>query len=108
MSTSLDPHLTPIISKQSPKDPNKDLSKGGGSGGGDDDDGECRTPTSVESRLPSISITCPPAPRKPRRVIRCKRRLTELEFFLVPHRELESLFRPPPPPPSKKLKLNEI
>ncbi|KAG1359605.1 putative cyclin-dependent protein kinase inhibitor SMR1 [Cocos nucifera] len=56
---------------------------------------ECRTPTSKESKLPSIPGSCPPAPpRKPRRVVSCKRRLVEeLEVIMVGAEELERLFR---------------
>ncbi|KAK1260963.1 Cyclin-dependent protein kinase inhibitor SMR2 [Acorus gramineus] len=60
-------------------------------GGGDGEDG-CRTPTSVEHKIPEVR-SCPKAPRKRRRVApSCKRRLTELEFFRVEPGEIESLF----------------
>ncbi|KAJ8765970.1 hypothetical protein K2173_020486 [Erythroxylum novogranatense] len=54
----------------------------------------CRTPTSEEHRIPSI-LSCPPAPRKPKRPsISCKRKLSELEFFEIVNREeVESFFR---------------
>lgn len=59
-----------------------------------DEEEECRTPTSKESKLPSIPKSCPPAPRKPRRVPWCKRRrLQELEVIEVGAEELERLFR---------------
>ncbi|KAK1309112.1 Cyclin-dependent protein kinase inhibitor SMR2 [Acorus calamus] len=60
-------------------------------GGGDGEDG-CRTPTSVEHKIPEVR-SCPKAPWKRRRVApSCKRRLTELEFFRVEPGEIESLF----------------
>ncbi|XP_057980565.1 cyclin-dependent protein kinase inhibitor SMR1-like [Malania oleifera] len=54
----------------------------------------CRTPTSVEHKIPAI-LTCPPAPRKQKTVLSCKRRLSwELEFHqIVPAEELEDFFR---------------
>lgn len=51
------------------------------------------TPTREEFKLPVVPPTCPRAPRKPLRVVRCKRRLSELEFVVVPQEEMESLFR---------------
>ncbi|KAJ9159870.1 hypothetical protein P3X46_025327 [Hevea brasiliensis] len=54
---------------------------------------ECRTPTSEEHKIPAI-LSCPPAPRKPRRrtVLR-KRKLSEFEFFeIVNRQEVESFF----------------
>ncbi|XP_008780172.1 cyclin-dependent protein kinase inhibitor SMR1-like [Phoenix dactylifera] len=59
-----------------------------------EEDDECRTPTSKESKLPSTPRSCPPAPRKPRRVVSCKRRLVEeVEVIMVGAEELERLFR---------------
>nr|DAD48758.1 TPA_asm: hypothetical protein HUJ06_018695 [Nelumbo nucifera] len=56
---------------------------------------ECRTPTSEEHKIPIIQ-TCPPAPRKPRKVVLCKRKLSELRFFeIVSHDEVESFFLAP-------------
>ncbi|RVW97743.1 cyclin-dependent protein kinase inhibitor SMR1 [Vitis riparia] len=53
----------------------------------------CRTPTSAEHKIPVI-LTCPPAPRKPRRVVRCKRRIREFDFFEIVNRdEVEEFFR---------------
>ncbi|XP_044460471.1 cyclin-dependent protein kinase inhibitor SMR1 [Mangifera indica] len=50
-------------------------------------DEECRTPTSEQHKIPS-TISCPPAPRKPKtRYVSCKRKLVELEFFEIRNRE---------------------
>nr|XP_011469403.1 PREDICTED: cyclin-dependent protein kinase inhibitor SMR2-like [Fragaria vesca subsp. vesca] len=53
----------------------------------------CRTPKSEASKIPAV-VTCPPAPRKPRRAAgSCKRKLTELQFFEVVNRdEVEAFF----------------
>ncbi|KAK9282623.1 hypothetical protein L1049_010842 [Liquidambar formosana] len=57
------------------------------------DDDECQTPTSIEHKIPTI-LSCPPAPRKPRHAAKCKRKLSEMEFFEIVHREeVESFFR---------------
>jgi len=55
---------------------------------------ECRTPTSEEHRIPKI-LDCPPAPRKPRRVPSCKRKLSpEVQFFeIVNPEEVDAFFR---------------
>ncbi|KAF3434114.1 hypothetical protein FNV43_RR25217 [Rhamnella rubrinervis] len=59
----------------------------------DDEQAECRTPTSKEHKIP-VLVSCPPAPRKPRRVASCKRKLTELEFFDIVNRdEVDAFFR---------------
>ncbi|KAL5717055.1 hypothetical protein ACHQM5_010133 [Ranunculus cassubicifolius] len=57
-------------------------------------DEECRTPTSVESKIPKIE-TCPPAPRKRRRVRLCKRNLSEMQFFQIvgDQEEIDSFFK---------------
>ncbi|XVF75655.1 hypothetical protein PTKIN_Ptkin13bG0204400 [Pterospermum kingtungense] len=49
---------------------------------------KCLTPTSEESKIPTV-LSCPPAPRKPRkRAISCKRKLqSELESFEIVNRE---------------------
>ncbi|KAK2634144.1 hypothetical protein Ddye_028936 [Dipteronia dyeriana] len=58
----------------------------------------CRTPTSVENKIPEIS-TCPPAPRKPKRKVAdlsCKKKLfaQEFQFFETNNREeIETFFR---------------
>ena len=59
-----------------------------------EDDESCRTPTSKESRIPEI-LTCPPAPRKPKRAVSCKRKLLdEFQFFDVANKEeIDSFFR---------------
>ncbi|KAK8957826.1 hypothetical protein KSP39_PZI000630 [Platanthera zijinensis] len=53
-----------------------------------------RTPTTEESRLNSTPTTCPPPPVKARRLLGCKRKLSELEFFKIEAEEMERLFRP--------------
>ncbi|KAJ4837385.1 hypothetical protein Tsubulata_029282 [Turnera subulata] len=54
---------------------------------GVDVDGDgCRTPTSEEHKIPAI-LSCPPAPRKPRRGVSCKRKLSEFDFFEIVKRE---------------------
>ncbi|CAL9125768.1 hypothetical protein MUK42_02116 [Musa troglodytarum] len=61
----------------------------------DDGGEECRTPTSEESKLPSsLAQSCPPpAPMKPRRALRCKRKLWPAsEFITVGDEEIEQLF----------------
>nr|CAD1821003.1 unnamed protein product [Ananas comosus var. bracteatus] len=59
-----------------------------------DDSGECRTPTAEASKLPAAARICPPAPRKSRRVVLCKRRLSvDFELISVEMEELENLFR---------------
>ncbi|KAG2729706.1 hypothetical protein I3760_01G262100 [Carya illinoinensis] len=59
----------------------------------EEDDECCRTPTSKEHRIPEI-LDCPPAPRKPRRVTSCKRKLSELKFFeIVNPEEVDAFFR---------------
>ncbi|KAL7252832.1 hypothetical protein ACSBR1_007397 [Camellia fascicularis] len=56
-------------------------------------DDECHTPKSPEHKIPAILI-CPPAPKKPKRSVSCKRKLCELEFFeIVAREEVESFFR---------------
>ena len=74
---------------------------------------QCTTPTSEEFKLPGVPRSCPPAPRKPQRAIRCKRRLSELEFVVVRQEEMESLFRRrggdssvPSQPAAKKKKID--
>lgn len=56
-------------------------------------DDECHTPTSAEHTIPPI-LSCPPAPKKPRRsAASCKRKLSELDFFeVVAREEVESFF----------------
>ena len=60
----------------------------------EEEEAECRTPTSEEHRIPKI-LDCPPAPRKPRRVSSCKRKLSpELQFFeIVNPEEVDAFFR---------------
>ncbi|KAJ7970512.1 cyclin-dependent protein kinase inhibitor SMR1-like [Quillaja saponaria] len=54
----------------------------------------CTTPTSKENRIPAI-LSCPPAPRKRRRVVPSKRRLLEeFQFYEVVNREeVDGFFR---------------
>nr|XP_016501850.1 PREDICTED: cyclin-dependent protein kinase inhibitor SMR2-like [Nicotiana tabacum] len=55
---------------------------------------EIKTPRSPQYLIPKI-LSCPPAPKKPKRVISCKRKLVdELQFFEVAAREeVDSFFR---------------
>ncbi|KAI3508744.1 hypothetical protein L1887_23757 [Cichorium endivia] len=55
---------------------------------------ECRTPTSVEHRIP-ITVNCPPPPKKQLpSAPSCRRRLSEFDFFeAVARDEIESFFR---------------
>ncbi|CAL9167720.1 unnamed protein product [Musa hybrid cultivar] len=58
-----------------------------------DDDEECHTPTAEESKLPSTTLSCPPAPRKPGTARRCKRRLwPESELIEIGAEEMEQVF----------------
>ncbi|KAI9124404.1 hypothetical protein K1719_004326 [Acacia pycnantha] len=62
--------------------------------GGREDDETCRTPTSKENRIPA-ALTCPPAPKKAKRSVSCKRKLLE-EFQLfekVNKDEIDGFFR---------------
>ncbi|KAG4919415.1 hypothetical protein AAZX31_20G177800 [Glycine max] len=56
-------------------------------------DESCRTPTSKESKIPA-TMTCPPAPRKPK-FASCKRKLLEeFQFFDVTNKEdMDAFFR---------------
>ncbi|XVF82992.1 hypothetical protein PTKIN_Ptkin16aG0097000 [Pterospermum kingtungense] len=58
------------------------------------DSSECSTPTSEENKIPTV-LSCPPAPRKPRRrPVSCKRKLSELEFFKIVNRdEVDAFFK---------------
>ncbi|KAF8403166.1 hypothetical protein HHK36_011263 [Tetracentron sinense] len=59
----------------------------------DGGDNECQTPNSDEHKIPAIQ-SCPPAPQKKRRVVLCKRKLSELQFFEIKGREkVDSFFR---------------
>ncbi|KAF9674940.1 hypothetical protein SADUNF_Sadunf10G0179900 [Salix dunnii] len=59
----------------------------------DGEDDECCTPTSAQHEIPAF-LTCPPAPKKPRRRSpgSRKRRLSNLHFFEVVNREEVDLF----------------
>ncbi|ONK63965.1 uncharacterized protein A4U43_C07F20730 [Asparagus officinalis] len=59
----------------------------------EDTEEACRTPTSNESKLSSVPLTCPPAPKKARSYNSgCRRRLSEFDFLEVSSEELEKLF----------------
>ncbi|CAL9081873.1 unnamed protein product [Musa acuminata var. zebrina] len=77
-------------------------------GGGDHgDEEECRTPTSEESKLPSLPLNCPPAPRKRRRVAVCRRRprwQPQVELIVVGAKEMEQLFQRRDEPPPRRAK----
>ncbi|KAL3520797.1 hypothetical protein ACH5RR_018946 [Cinchona calisaya] len=53
----------------------------------------CRTPKFAENMIPKI-LSCPPAPKKPRRVASssCKRKLSEFFESVVGREEVESFF----------------
>jgi len=53
-----------------------------------------RTPTSKESKIPEIQ-DCPPAPRKPKPLVSCKRKLMDdFQFFEVKNNEdMDAFFR---------------
>ncbi|KAJ6744166.1 CYCLIN-DEPENDENT PROTEIN KINASE INHIBITOR SMR1-LIKE, partial [Salix purpurea] len=53
---------------------------------------DCQTPKSEEHRIPAV-LSCPPAPRKAKRIVSCKRRLREIDFFETVNRdEVDSFF----------------
>ncbi|KAJ1435829.1 hypothetical protein SESBI_04779 [Sesbania bispinosa] len=60
----------------------------------DEDDESYRTPTSKESKIPAI-LTCPPAPKKAKPFVSCKRKLLdEFQFFEVTSKEdMDTFFR---------------
>ncbi|XP_045808595.1 uncharacterized protein LOC123902835 [Trifolium pratense] len=62
--------------------------------GVNENDQSYRTPTSKESKIPEIQ-DCPPAPRKPKPFVSCKRKLMdELQFFEVSNNEdMDAFFR---------------
>lgn len=52
-----------------------------------------KTPTSKESKIPEI-LTCPPAPKKPKPFVSCKRKLLdEFQFFEVSNEDMDAFFR---------------
>nr|XP_009764348.1 PREDICTED: cyclin-dependent protein kinase inhibitor SMR1 [Nicotiana sylvestris] len=56
-----------------------------------DDEDKCQTPKSPQFLIPKI-LSCPPAPKKPKRVSSCKRKL--LDFFeIVKRDEIDSFFK---------------
>jgi len=56
-------------------------------------DDDCQTPKSEEHKIPAV-LSCPPAPRKAKRNISCKRKLTEIDFFeIVNGEEVDSFFQ---------------
>ncbi|OWM87624.1 cyclin-dependent protein kinase inhibitor SMR1-like [Punica granatum] len=67
-----------------------------------EDEEECRTPTSEENRIPAL-LSCPPAPKKPRLALSCKRKLSELDFFEIVNRaEVEEFFSATPVEPKRR------
>ncbi|KAL3530484.1 hypothetical protein ACH5RR_009806 [Cinchona calisaya] len=59
------------------------------------DDEECKTPISQDQKIPAPQ-SCPPAPRKRKRGVSCKRKKTKLQFFennTDQKEEVESFFR---------------
>ncbi|OIW13209.1 hypothetical protein TanjilG_17652 [Lupinus angustifolius] len=53
-----------------------------------------RTPTSKESKIPEV-LSCPPAPKKPKSLVSCKRKLMdEFQFFEDTNKEdMDEFFR---------------
>ncbi|CAI8603891.1 unnamed protein product [Vicia faba] len=62
--------------------------------GENENDESYRTPTSKESKIPEI-LNCPPAPKKPKPFVSCKRKLMdEFQFFEVSSNEdMDAFFR---------------
>ncbi|ERM96762.1 hypothetical protein AMTRI_Chr07g78900 [Amborella trichopoda] len=54
-------------------------------------EGGCTTPTSEEHKIPS-TLSCPPAPRKPR--ARKRKNVVVARFFFMKPHEIESIFHP--------------
>lgn len=58
-----------------------------------ENDESYKTPTSKESKIPEI-LTCPPAPKKPKPFVSCKRKLLdEFQFFEVTNEDMDAFFR---------------
>ncbi|XP_039030609.1 cyclin-dependent protein kinase inhibitor SMR1-like [Hibiscus syriacus] len=59
----------------------------------DESSSECSTPTSEENKIPVV-LSCPGAPRKPRKtLVSCKRKLSEFHFFETFNRdEVDAFF----------------
>ncbi|KAK8651329.1 hypothetical protein V6N13_140936 [Hibiscus sabdariffa] len=59
----------------------------------DGSNSECSTPTSEENKIPAV-LSCPGAPRKPRKAfVSCKRKLSEFQFFEILNRdEVDAFF----------------
>ncbi|XP_039028516.1 cyclin-dependent protein kinase inhibitor SMR1-like [Hibiscus syriacus] len=59
----------------------------------DESSSECSTPTSEENKIPAV-LSCPGAPRKPRKThVSCKRKLSEFDFFEIVNRdEVDAFF----------------
>lgn len=53
----------------------------------------CRTPTSLKNKIPTVGSCPPPAPKKPRKVVFCKRKLYDHFFEVSGNEELERFFR---------------
>ncbi|MCD9641211.1 hypothetical protein HAX54_027280, partial [Datura stramonium] len=57
------------------------------------DEDLCRTPTCRENKIPTAGSCPPPAPKKPRKLLLCKRKFPRFEFFEVSgNEELEKFF----------------
>ncbi|KAK7268476.1 hypothetical protein RIF29_21175 [Crotalaria pallida] len=58
------------------------------------DDESFKTPTSKENKIPE-NLTCPPAPRKPKPLVACKRKLMDqFQFFEDTNKEdMDAFFR---------------
>lgn len=58
-----------------------------------DDEELCRTPTCPENKIPTAGSCPPPAPKKPRKLLLCKRKFPQFDFFEVTgNEELEKFF----------------
>ncbi|OIT39193.1 hypothetical protein A4A49_08100 [Nicotiana attenuata] len=53
----------------------------------------CRTPTSQKNKIPTVGRCPPPAPKKPRKLLFCKRKLYDHFFEVSGNEELERFFR---------------
>ncbi|XP_039051669.1 cyclin-dependent protein kinase inhibitor SMR1-like [Hibiscus syriacus] len=55
---------------------------------------ECKTPSSKENKIPAV-VSCPPAPKKPKMTVSCKRNLSaQFQFFdRVNREEVDAFFK---------------
>ncbi|KAL1542349.1 cyclin-dependent protein kinase inhibitor SMR2 [Salvia divinorum] len=91
-AADLEIRVVPIMKAAPPSSQDSDRAVTSSDGGGG---GECWTPKSAEHKIPA-AISCPPAPRKPRRgsLLACKRRLYELDFYeAVAEEKIDAFFR---------------